>query len=114
MKMKKGWPTTKLMAAGSLGALALVLELLGSGISAVTGIPMLGGVINAIVVSAMMIICLFVVDQLGAVTLMSTVRGVLTLPFHIAGLPGFLPKVPIAIIAGVIVDLLYLPLKRNK
>ena len=38
----------------------------------------------------------------------------MALPFHISGTPGFLPKIPIMIVGGLFVDLLYLLLKRNK
>lgn len=111
--MKKGWTTTKLMAIGGLAALTVVLQLLGAGINALAG-TVGASVINTILGSAMIAICLFVVDQFGAATIMYTVFGVLALPFSISGTPGFLPKVPIMIAGGIILDILYLVFQRNK
>lgn len=111
--MKTKWTVVRLIAAASLGVLSPVLQLLGAGISGVTGIPLASGVINAFVSPAMIMICAFVVGQFGAVTIMYTVNGIVQLPFPLTGTPGFLPKVPILIIAGVIADVLYLLLKRN-
>jgi hypothetical protein len=111
---KKKWTTTKLITTGSLGVLYLILALLGAGIVAVTGIPLTGGVINVLITPIMTMICLLVVRQLGSATTMLTVYAVLAIPFPLAGTPGFLGKVPIFLLGGIIIDLLYLFLKRNK
>ena len=112
--MKRVWTTTKLVAAVSLAALTLILSLLGAGIVAVTAIPLMGGLINVFVATIMIMLCLFVIDQFGAVTIRNIVLGILQLPFPLNGTPGFLPKVPILILQGVIIDVLYLLLKRNE
>jgi hypothetical protein len=112
--MKKDWTTTKLIAAGSLAVLTVVFQLFGAGITAVTGIPLAGGIINGFLSPATRMICLFAVDQFGAATIMGAILGLLNLPLPISGTPGFLPKVPIVIIGGVIADALYQALKRNK
>ena len=62
----------------------------------------------------MVIICLFTVNQLGAATIMYTIIGILALPFYITGMPGFLPKVPIMIVDGILLDVVYSFLKNNK
>ena len=64
------WNTTKLIAAASLGALLGILCMLGAGINAVTGMPQIGGTLNSVIYSAMVVICLFVVGQFGAATIM--------------------------------------------
>lgn len=112
--MKKGWTATKLIVAGSLGVLSLVLQLFGAVIAAVTGTPLTSGVIGGLIGPALIVVCLLVVGQFGSATIMYFVFGTLALPFHISGVPGFLPKVPILIIEGLISDSLYLYLKRNK
>lgn len=112
--MKTNWTTTKLIVAGSLGALSVALQLFGSGIAAVVGIPMFGGVVNIFIAPALIMICLFVVNQFGAATTMYLVASILALPFHLSGTPGFLPKVPIGLIEGLIADVLFHFLKKNQ
>ncbi len=112
--MKKSWTTTKLIVAGSLGVLSLLLQLFGAVIAAVTGTPLTSGVIGRLIGPALIVVCLLVVDQIGAATIMYFVLGTLALPFHISGIPGFLPKVLILIVEGFISDILYFYLKQNK
>lgn len=108
------WNTTKLIAVGSLGVLSIVLQLVGASITAITGIPLASGLINVLVAPIMIIICLLVVDQFGAATIMYIIIGILSLPLPLGGISGFLPKIPIAIIEGFIADILYLFLKQKK
>jgi len=112
--MKKGWTTTKLTAVASLGVLMTVLQLLGGGIQAATGMIGLGGILNVLVTPSLIIICLLVVDQFGAAMVMFLVNSILILPLPLTGTPGFLLKVPILIVAGAIADVLYLLLRKNK
>ena len=110
--MKRKWSTTKLIAAGSLAVLELVLELGGSGIQALTGIPLGGGVYLTITAVVMVVICLLTLDAFGAATLMRLVLGVMAIPLPNTGTPGFVPKVLIFFMAGLIADTVYLVLKR--
>jgi len=113
--MKKGWTTTKLIAVASLGVLSMILKLTGAGLAAALGnLPMVSGITNVFFSEIMVIICLLVVDTFGAATTMRLIIGVLSLPLPLLGTPGFLPKIPIAIVAGLIADGLYQLLKRNK
>lgn len=73
--MKKGWNTTKLVAAGSLGVLTLILQLLGAGISGVVGFGW-GGIINTVLGSVMVIICLLVVKRFGATMVMYSIFSI--------------------------------------
>jgi hypothetical protein len=108
------WTLTKVIASGSLAVVTLVLSLFGALIVAVTGIPGAGGVINLLITPAMTMICLFVINKTGSATIMFTVLSILELPFPLTGTPGFLGKIPILIIAGILSDLIYLILKKNK
>jgi len=112
--MKKGGKTTKLITAGSIGVLYFILSLFGAGVQAVAGFVGAGGIINSFLTPIMAVICLFVIDQFGAATVMFTVIGILELPFPLTGTPGFLPKVFILTGAGIFVDIMYFFLKRDK
>ena len=112
--MKSNWNVTKLIAAGSLAVLELVLELGGAGIQAVTGIPLGGGVYLTITAVVVVVICLLVIDEFGAATLMRFVLGVLSIPLPSTGTPGFIPKVGIFLVAGILADILYRVLRRNR
>lgn len=112
--MTKGWTTTKLIAIGSFSVLTLVLQLFGASLVAITGIPLMGGVINIFVTPSMTAVALFVIDQVGVVTIMYTILGILQLPLPLSGTPGFLAKIPILTIGGLIADAIYLFFKKNK
>jgi hypothetical protein len=109
-----GWNTTKLIAVGSFAVLIAVLEIGGGVIAAVTGIPGTSGVIDSFVEEILIVVALFTVNQFGTATITRTILGVLVLPLPVIGIPGFLPKVGIAAIVGIVADLLYFSLKRRK
>ncbi len=108
--MKKGWTLTKLVAAGSLAAMNLVLAILGAIISAFVGSPLIGGFINV----AVLIITLLVINTFGAAAIYMTILGVLLLPLPIQGIPGFAPKIILLGLGGLSADIIYSFLKRNK
>lgn len=112
--MKRKWSVTKLMATGSLAVLTLVFQLAGAGIAAATGVPLTSGLINVFVSPAMLVLCLLVVDQVGVATIYMTVLGVLQLPLPLTGIPGFLPKVLILLVIGVLVDVVCVLLRRTR
>jgi hypothetical protein len=112
--MDKKWSVTQLIAAASLGVLSPVLQLLGGSITTVTGIPLASSIINIFIAPAMIMICLLVIRRFGASTIMYIVLGILSLPLPIGGISGFWPKIPIAIVEGILADLLFLVFKRNE
>jgi hypothetical protein len=112
--MKKGWTTTKLIAAGSLGVLLMLLALLGNVINAVTGSSFFGGAYNIFIYPLLLVINLLVVRQPGSATITFLVYGVLSIPFPVHGSPGFFPKIAILAIGGFIADVIFFLLKRNK
>lgn len=112
--MKKGWTTTKLIAAGSFGALRLVLSLPGVVLAAITGIPFLQGAINFPIIAIMFAITPLVIGEFGAVIVMALVVNILAIPLPLIGPPGFLPKIVVGVAYGIVADIVYALLKRNK
>jgi len=108
--MKKGWTTTKLIAAGSLAAMNLVLAILGAIITSFLGTPLIGGFINM----AVLIITLLVINSFGAAAIYMTILGILILPLPIQGIPGFAPKVILLGLGGLSADILYFFFKKNR
>lgn len=105
--------TTKLMALAALSVLQLVLLLFGVGIMAL-GVPGVGGILNTVVYSSVIIFTLLVIDYPYAATILFTIFGFLSLPFPLMGTSGLLVKIPIGIVAGLVSDCLYALLKKNK
>ena len=110
--MRRKWNLTHFIAVGSLAALDVIVGLGASVITAATGITMASGVITSLTEPLLLMVCLFAIDRLGAATLFMTIVAFLTLPLAYAGPPGFLPKIPIIILLGLICDSLYLILKK--
>lgn len=111
--MKHNWNTTKLISAGSLGALLLVLHLGGATINLITGNVAIGGGLNSIITSVLIVITSLTLNLFGANTIVLGIYGVLSIPFNLIGPPGFILKVIIAILGGVIVDFFYIIFRKN-
>lgn len=109
--MNKGWNTTKLIAAGSLGVLYVWLALLGAVLEGVTAIPGARGFLN-VFVGGMFTLCCLVIGEFGAATITGFISSVLALPLPLRGTPGFLPKIATGVIVGLVVDIVYLALKK--
>jgi hypothetical protein len=115
MKEKKEkWTTTKLIAAGSLGVLLFVLEIIPASINTIAPSTAFAGPLLTFIYSVMIIVCLFLIKEFAASIIMFAIYGILSIPFFLVGPPGFLLKVPVSMVAGLIADLLYLPLRRKK
>lgn len=112
--MKAGWNVTKLVSAGALGVLLLVLSLGGAAIAGVTGIPGSSGIINVFVSGAMFALCCLVIRRFGAATIMGFVYSVLAIPLPLFGTPGFVPKILLGISSGLLADVIFLILRRNE
>jgi hypothetical protein len=110
--MNTQWTLTKLIVAGSFGALILIVALLASGLVAVTGLPLTGGIIGALVEPMLQLLLAHIINLFGAVTIASFVLSILALPTPYIGPPGFLPKLVIIVVGGFLIDLMYLVLKR--
>lgn len=112
--MKNSWTTTKLITAGGIGVFNLVISLFGSGITAVTGIPGMSGAINSFLGAIITVFAVFLIRSFGVVTVMYTIYSILALPLPLLGTPGFLPKVLLGFTVGLIVDICYLLVRKNK
>jgi ABC-type thiamin/hydroxymethylpyrimidine transport system permease subunit len=112
--MIKGWTTTRLITAGSLGVFSFVLQLPASAITATTGVPLTGGFINVFIGPAMDSLTPLVVPVFGAATIQRIVLGLLAFPIALAGPPGFFPKVALFLIQGLIVDFVFMILRTRK
>jgi len=108
------WSTTKLLTAGSLAVIYLVLTLPGAAIQAATGIPQITGLTNVFVCGLMFALCCLIIRKFWAATIMGLIYGILALPFPLLVSPGFAPKIAIGAGIGLAADsLFYLLRKRN-
>jgi hypothetical protein len=112
--MSNKWTITKLIVIGSLAIIDLALGLSGSVIQTVVGVPGAAGIVMQLVGPMMLVFCSLLIQQFGAATLMLFVFHICALPLPMSGPPGFLPKILIGLIAGLITDTLYLLLKKQE
>ncbi len=110
--MKKGWTVTRLVAAGALGVLAIVLTLPGFAISNIVQLPGSSIPFAGLVASMLTVTGLFTFRRFGAAAISMSVYGVLAIPMPI-GPPGFLPKVFAFAATGLLLDILHVFLKRE-
>ena len=114
MVKKKGWTLNKLIACGSLGVLSLLLQLPATALVGFIGIPLIGGLINIFIARTIESLTILTIDKFGAATLQNLVVGILAIPFLYMGPPGFLPKLIIVLLNGLIIDILFLFGKNKK
>lgn len=95
------------------GAIAFgVAFAFGSAVTMGTGIPLLGGLVNGILVSMVLTIGLLAVNRFWTGTIMWLTLSIFAIPTTTLGPPG-LYKVVIAVTAGFIWDSIYFGLKRR-
>lgn len=101
------------LVCGIFGALAMVAAFaLGTALLAATGTPMIGGLINAVVVVLIMMTGVRVANRFGAATLINFVFMALAIPTLTGGPPG--PhKVAVGLVAGFVIDLIISALRRK-
>lgn len=110
----KGWSVTKLMALAGLAAVDLAGGIAGGMIQAAVGIPGAAGVVMIFWGPMVYVFNCMLIRQFGSVTIMMVFYGIAALPLPVVGPPGFLPKILIGLIAGVVTDTLYFFLRRSK
>lgn len=91
----------------------LIAFTLGTALTAGTGIPLLGGLLNGILVSMVLTIGIVSINKFGTSTIMWLVLSVCAIPTTTLG-PQGVYKVVIAIIAGAIWDFIYFGFKRKR
>jgi len=91
----------------------LIAFTLGTALTAGTGIPLLGGLLNGILVSMVLTIGLVSINKFGTSTIMWLVLGVCAIPTTTLG-PQGVYKVVIALIAGAIWDSIYFGFNRKR
>ena len=107
------WNTTKLLVIGGLAALNAVFNILGAIVSAAT-ILGAGGLINAFFGGIFFVFCCLLIRKFGAAIIMGFVFSICVLPLPVLGPSGFLVKIIIGILTGLVVDIIYVLLKRNE
>lgn len=105
---------TKLIATGSLGVLGSLLFVPFVVLSQIFQMPGLFIMTSAFIIPAILTPFLFVIDQFGAAAIGTTVLAIITFPTNLTGPPGFLPKILLGPATGILIDLLYLILKRKE
>lgn len=112
--VKRKWTTTQLVVLGGIAVLDVVLALMGGAITSMSGIPLAGGVINNLVENCFIVFCLLMIDHFGTGTVFRLVLSIIEVPLPLLGTPGFTPKIFIGLIAGLLADLVYKVLNKNK
>ena len=112
--MKKGWTTVQLATIAGLGILRLITALPGAAIAGITGVPYLSGAINFLSSGILYSITCLLIPHFGAATLMTIVFSVLAIPLPLIGPPGFLLKIIPGTLYGILADIVFLILKKNK
>lgn len=108
------WSLKQLIVCGALGVLSVVLQLPSTALVSFIGIPLIGGVINIFIARTIEAVTILVVKKFGAATLQNLVVGLLAIPFLLMGPPGFIPKLIIVLLNGLLIDILFLLGKNNK
>jgi len=104
MKKQNKWTGQHALFAGLLGAVAFILAfVLGSAVNALTGIPLTGGVLNGIVVGAVITVAIKGVDRFGAATLTWFVFTVIAIPTITFGPQGVYKPV-VGVLSGLVWD----------
>ena len=101
-------------AGVTFGVVAFLIAFgLGTALTVGTGIPLLGGLLNGILVSMVLTIGLLALNRFGSATLMWFVLGVCAIPTTTLGPQGAY-KIIIALVAGLIWDIIYFGFRRNR
>lgn len=112
--MKKKFSLKELLAIGGLAALLTVIKLIGSSISTISGFLWLGGLVNGLIEPIVLVLSLFILNHFGSATVMYAIISLFELPLPLRGPPGWAIKIPILILGGLVFDLVYKFLKKNK
>lgn len=101
------WTTTQLIAIGSISVLLFLVELPGTFISNLLGIPGAGGLATGILFPIFFIFNMLMVPKFGSATLMGFIYGILILPIPASGPPGFVGKILLWVAIGLFGDTIW-------
>jgi hypothetical protein len=103
--MLKNWRTNDFVIVALLSAAYIVADLIfASAVVAVSGIPLSSALITGLIAGFFLLITVKLVPKPGAVTLLMALFAVMELPTSLGGAPGFWPKIPINVLAGLLGD----------
>ena len=107
--------TKELVTLALFGTMAFVVGyILGTALLAATGVPMTGGLLNMVAAVFLLVTGVKIVNKFGAVIIMTTILGTLSIPTLVNGTPGVY-KVFLLFLLGLIIDItIYLFKKSNK
>lgn len=89
---------------GMVGAISFVVAFgLGSALNVATGIPLIGGLLNGVLVSMILTIGFRTVERLFAATVLWAIFGLLAIPTVTLGPPGIYKVIP-ALAGGIVWD----------
>ena len=102
-----------LLVCGVFGAFATIAAFaIGAALLATTGIPMIGGLLNAVVVVLILLTGVRIVNRFGAAILINFIFVAVAIPTMVVGPPG--PhKILIGLTAGLLIDVIISVFKRR-
>lgn len=108
----KNWTVTQLIAAGAMGALLALAAMLELPLNVITGIPGSGGIVGTFFELTVFIFALLLVPRFGVGAVVGGIGMLVVLPIPVFGPAGFLPKVAIGFVLGLLFDIFFLLFKR--
>ena len=114
ISMLKKFNTKDLIVIALLAGLYVAFALAGAILQTILEFPMASAIINIFISSAVVVLTCLIIKKFGAAILMLLIYSVVAIPLPVLGTPGFLPKVIIGLIAGLIADSIYNIFKRNE
>lgn len=113
--MLKKFATRELVFIALMSALIFAINLIiGGALIAVTGIPLINGIITGITFGIFTIILARTMPKFGTFTLFLLIYAILEIPTTLGGAPGFWPKIPINTITGLVADIFFLAVNYRK
>jgi hypothetical protein len=101
------------MFLGAMGAISFVLAwVLGSAVNVATGTPLMGGILNGLIVGVVLTIALKVVEKFWAATILWLIFGILAIPTITLGPPGIY-KIIVGLVVGFVWDIILWISKRS-
>jgi len=105
--------TRQYIFLGAIGAICFVISFgLGSSVVALTGIPLMGGLVHGIITGIVLTAGLKSVPKFGAAVVIWIVFSVLAIPTITLGTPGVY-KVVVGIVVGLIWDIVIILFRRR-